>query len=210
MSFHDTQFPSTIVYGPSGGSRFKTRIVQNPGGYEQRNIDWVNPLGKWSVAHEMMTQSELDTIVAFFHARYGRAHTFRFKAWEDYKARMDDSESLPTIHTVTSSPNLPDTQLIKNYTSGGYTYVRNITLPVSGTVVLYADGAEIGDSNYSVDYTTGIVDWEAAYAPGVGVVITADYQFDVLARFDTDEIESSIDYYDRSSWTGIQVVEVRS
>jgi hypothetical protein len=54
--------------------------------YEQRNINWSSARGRWDVASGLKKQTQLDTLIAFFRARKGRAHGFRFKDWTDYKA----------------------------------------------------------------------------------------------------------------------------
>ncbi|MGE3713527.1 MAG: DUF2460 domain-containing protein, partial [Alphaproteobacteria bacterium] len=45
--------------------------------------------------------------------------------------------------------------------------------------------------------------------PANGVVITADFEFDVPVRFDTDRLAATLDTYGTYSWGDIPLVEVR-
>jgi len=97
-------------------------------------------------------------------------------------------------------------QLVKTYTFGAYTYPRTIKKPVTGSTVIYFDGAPQG-AGWSIDTTTGLVTFGAA--PGNGVVITADFEFDVPARFDTDQMQATIEDFNLYAWGAIPIVEVR-
>jgi uncharacterized protein (TIGR02217 family) len=46
-------------------------------------------------------------------------------------------------------------------------------------------------------------------APGNGVTVSADFEFDVPVRFDTDQMEITIETYDLARWAEIPVVEIR-
>ncbi|MCI5049600.1 MAG: DUF2460 domain-containing protein [Rickettsiales bacterium] len=198
MAFHDVQFPTDISYGSTGGPGFSTDIVINHGGYEQRNSNWAQARGRYNVAHGIKTQNQLNELVAFFRARKGRAHSFRFKDWTDYEANG--------VIIGTGDGSTVEFQLIKPYTSGATTISRTISLPVAGALSLYLDGS-ITPSGYSIDNSTGLITFDSA--PGSGVVITADYEFDLPARFDTDQLSARIENYGVRSWLDIPIIEVR-
>ena len=121
MSFHEVRFPDDIAYGATGGPEFATSVVATASGYEQRNINWSAARGRWDVASGLKKQTQLDTLIAFFRARKGRAYGFRFKDWTDFKATAQALGSgNGTIKTF---------QLIRTYSSGGNTDVRTITGP---------------------------------------------------------------------------------
>lgn len=198
MAFHNVQFPTDIAYGSSGGPNYSTDVVITQGGHEQRNANWAAARARYNVAHGVKTQAQLDALIAFFRARKGRAHSFRFKDWTDYKAAEQ------TIGTGTGS--LYDFQLVKRYVSGDTTEVRTITKPVVGTVSVYVNDV-LQTSGVSVNATTGMVTLTSA--PGSGVVVKADFQFDVPVRFDTDQLSATLDAYGVRSWQDIPLVEVR-
>lgn len=198
MAFDDVRFPTDIAYGSGGGPEYSTDIVETLGGYEQRNSNWSESRAHYNVAHGVKSEAQLEALIAFFRARKGRAKAFRFKDWTDYKATAQA--------IATGNGSATQFQLIKTYTSGAVTATRTITKPVSGTVKLYLAGVE-QLSGVSTDPLTGIVTFSAA--PGNGVAITADFEFDVPVRFETDRLSASLDEYGVSSWRDIPLVEVR-
>ncbi len=106
----------------------------------------------------------------------------------------------------TGNGSLTTFQLVKNYTSGAYSYSREIKKPVSGTVKIYLN-AVLQGSGYSVDYTTGVVTFTAA--PGAGVIVSSDFDFDVPVRFDTDTLSVRADGPGFFVWDSIPIVEIR-
>ena len=74
---------------------------------------------------------------------------------------------------------------------GGAIEVRTITKPVAGTVEVYRDG---------VVATSGVRehhDRVVTFTPRrrSDVIVTADFEFDVPVRFDTDQMEVTIETY---------------
>jgi uncharacterized protein (TIGR02217 family) len=197
MAFVEVQFPTDISYGSAGGPEYATDVVASASGYEQRNINWSEARARYNVAHGVKTKAQLDTLIAFFRARKGRAIGFRFKDWTDYQA----TETLGTGDGVRTQ-----FQLIKTYSSGAVSETRTIRKPVVGTVQVFKN-AVLQASGVSVDTTTGLVTF--ASAPTAGQVISASFQFDVPVRFDTDKLSSSLDAYGIHSWLDIPLVEVR-
>jgi len=198
MSFVETQFPSDISYGATGGAVFSTDIIETFGGFEQRNINWAQSRARYNVAHGVRTTGQMDVLIAFFRARRGKAIGFRFKDWSDYSVTGQLIGTGDAANQVF--------QLVKTYTSGSVTVSRDIKKPVSSTETIYLDGVPQG-SGYTLDTTTGIVNFTAA--PGNGVLVTADFEFDVPVRFDTDEMAISLDTNDISTWGAVPLIEVR-
>jgi len=62
-------------------------------------------------------------------------------------------------------------------------------------------------SGYTLNLTTGIVTFSAA--PGSGVAVSADYEFDVPVRFDTDKLAARADGPNIYVWDSIPIVETR-
>jgi uncharacterized protein (TIGR02217 family) len=59
----------------------------------------------------------------------------------------------------------------------------------------------------AANVTTGLITFTTA--PAVGVQITADFEFDVPARFDTDHMAVTIETYRLHRWQQIPIVELR-
>lgn len=198
MGFVEVQFPTDISYGSSGGPEYATDIVASQSGYEQRNVNWEQARARYNVAHGVKTKAQLDTLIAFFRARKGRAYGFRFKDWTDYQT---SAESLGTGNGAKTQ-----FQLVKWYVSGAVNEQRTISKPVSGTVQVYKN-AVLQTSGVSVDTTTGVVTFTVA--PANGVAVTASCQFDVPVRFDTDRLSAKLEAYGIHSWLDIPLIEVR-
>jgi uncharacterized protein (TIGR02217 family) len=168
-------------------------------GHEQRNVNWAEARGRWDVASGLKNQQQLDELIAFFRARKGRAYGFRFKDWTDYKAT---GQLLGTGDGVQAQ-----FQLVKRYPSGSVAEIRTVTKPVAGTVRIYKDAVE-QLSGWSVSVTTGLITF--ATPPAVGVEITADFEFDVPVRFDTDHMAVTIETFRLHRWQQIPIVELRT
>lgn len=197
-AFHEVQFPPKIAYGATGGPMFNTSITTTQGGFEQRNINWLKSLGRWDVSTGIKNKGDMDAVIAFFRARFGKAYGFRFKDWSDFQVVGQN------IGTGNGSQTA--FQLTKTYTSGSNSYIRDIKKPVSGTVTIYLNSI-LQSSGFTVDHTIGIVTFTVA--PGAGVVVSADYDFDVPVRFDTDALAVRIDGPAQYLWDSIPIVETR-
>jgi len=197
-AFDEIQFPTDISYGSVGGPEFSTEIVTLGSGYEQRNQNWAHPRERWEVAYGVNTEAKLAALVTFFMARKGMAVGFRFKNHGDYQA---------TGEVIGTGDGSTDAfQLVKNYTSGTGTLARNITKPVNGSETIYLAGVPQA-SGYDLDLTTGIVTFDTP--PGNGVAITADFDFDIAARFDTDHLPVQFVTYEARA-ASVPIVEIRT
>lgn len=192
MSFVEVQFPSDISYGATGGPTFLTDVVTTVSGHEQRNSKWSQSRAKYNVASGIKTEAQWQALIAFFRARRGKAVGFRFKDWGDYTA----------VNQPLLSLGGNDYQLVKQYVSGAVVSERVITKPVVGTVKLYRNSI-LQASGWSIDTATGII------TTSLTGTLTADFEFDVPVRFDTDELALSLDSFDAGSWNNISLIEVR-
>ena len=150
------------------------------------------------MASGLKNQQQLDELIAFFRARKGRAYGFRFKDWTDFKAT---GQLLGTGDGVQTQ-----FQVVSRYPSGSVVEVRTVRKPVAGTVRIYKDGVE-QLSGWSVNVTTGLITFSTA--PAADVEITADFEFDVPVRFDTDHMAVTIETFRLHRWQQIPIVELR-
>ena len=207
MAFHEVRFPDNISRGARGGPERRTQIVELASGDEERNASWANSRRRYDVAYGIRRADDLAAVVAFFEARNGRLHGFRFKDWGDHKSCLPSGTSVPTDQLIGTGDGATTTfQLVKRYASGSQTWVRKITKPVAGTVRVALDGAE-QLSGWTVDTTTGVLTFDTA--PAAGVAITAGFAFDVPVRFDTDVLDVTLDLERLGSITSIPLLEIR-
>lgn len=199
MAFIETRFPTDIAYGSSGGPEYSTDVVIMQSGYEQRNSNWSQARIRYNVAPGVKTQNQLDTLIAFFRARKGRADGFRFKDWTDFKVTGQMIGTGNGSNTVF--------QLVKTYVNSAITETRTITKPVSATVKIYLGGVLQNDSVYTANTTSGQITFLSA--PANGALITADFEFDIPARFDTDRLSATLENYGANSLDDIPIIEIR-
>ena len=207
MAFHEVRFPDDISRGARGGPERRTQIVELASGDEERNASWANSRRRYDVAYGIRRADDLAAVVAFFEARNGRLHGFRFKDWGDHKSCLPSGTPGPTDQMIgTGDGNTTQFQLVKRYSSGAQSWTRGITKPVAGTVTIALNGTPQA-SGWLVNATTGLVTF--ATPPGVGIAITAGFAFDVPVRFDSDALDVTLDLERLGSITSIPLVEIR-
>ncbi|ODT57907.1 MULTISPECIES: DUF2460 domain-containing protein [Paracoccus] len=207
MAFHEVRFPDNISRGARGGPERRTQIVELASGDEERNASWANSRRRYDVAYGIRRADDLAVVIAFFEARNGRLHGFRYKDWADYKSALP-SQAITAIDQQigTGTGSQQTFQLGKRYTSGAQTWVRTIAKPVAGTVCV-ALGMVEQMSGWTLDTTTGVVTFTTA--PAGGVIVRAGFEFDVPVRFDSDTLDVTLDFERLGSITSIPLLEVR-
>lgn len=206
MTFYETQFPTGISYDVKGGPMRVTDIVTLRSGFEEVNSIWQNSRRKWDAAYGLKDHNDLHTVLSFWEAMGGRRHQFRWKDWADYKSAGPLSATTKDDQNIgTGDGSTVAFQLIKTYVTGAASYIRTIKKPVSGTVKIALDGVNQA-SGWSVDTTSGIVTFSSA--PGAGVAVTAGFEFDVPVRFNSDELSTSLEFY-QAGTSSIDIIEVK-
>lgn len=208
MAFHEILFPVDIALNSEGGPGRKTEIVALASGHEQRNSPWAGSRRSFNAGYGVKSVEDIEAVVAFFEARHGRLHGFRFRDPFDYKScsitktPQADDQLIATADGV-----MADFQLVKRYDSGGASYVRAITKPVSTSVVIAVDGLMLQSGvDFTVNDTSGMVSF--TIAPTAGVVITAGFLFDTPVRFDTDDLRVNLAAFKAGDIPSIALLEV--
>jgi len=209
MAFHEVRFPANLSFGSVGGPERRTEIVTLASGYEERNTPWADSRRRYDAGIGLRSLDDVAALVAFFEARSGQLHGFRWKDWADYRSCLPSAEVgfedqlIGTGDGVTS-----DFQLSKLYASGDGAWRRQITKPVAGSVLVGVQGDRLVETvHYTLDTATGIVSFATPPAPGARV--TAGFEFDVPVRFDTDRIQVSVASFQAGDMPQVPVVEVR-
>ncbi len=209
MQFHDVRFPASLSFGSSGGPERRTDVVTLANGFEERNTPWEHSRRRYDAGLSLRSMDDIDKVLAFFEARRGRMHGFRWKDWSDFKTGVPSREVSYEDEVIAQGDEETKTyQLVKVYRSGEQTYARPITKPVAGTVRVGIAGIEQFEGvHYEVDTSTGIITFE--HAPNEGMDVTAGFEFDVPVRFDTDQIVSSASTFQAGEVPAVPVVELR-
>lgn len=209
MSFHEIRFPANLSFGSVGGPERRTEVVTLANGFEERNSPWEHSRRRYDAGIGMRSLDDVETLIAFFEARRGQLHAFRWKDWSDYKSGLPSADPAFTDQILGwGDGTTTEFQLIKAYRSGTNTYARPIQKPVEGTVKLGLKGdPQIEGAQFSVNLATGQISFVTA--PEDGAEITAGYEFDVPVRFDTDRIHTSVASFQAGEAPNVPVVEVR-
>jgi uncharacterized protein (TIGR02217 family) len=173
-------------------ARFATRIQRAVNGRELRALDQPNPIWSWTLTYPLLRDKwdtrgpmgfgggigtgydELRTLAGFFLRQQGAFQSFLF----------DD----PTDHAVTAEflgtgdSSATAYQLVRNM--GGF--AEPITAP-NLVSAIYFDGVLQSAGGYSVDDTTGLVNFTTP--PPAGQAVTADFTYCFRVRFSDDTAE---------------------
>ncbi|MDX1740617.1 MAG: DUF2460 domain-containing protein [Rhodothermales bacterium] len=215
MAFIETpRFSERALLGATFGPSWSTDVQVYGNGTELRNANWQYPL----LRAELPFTDDIDTIediLQQFHAAQGRLNGFRVKDPSDYKS-CDLASSVAATDQLlgTGDGTTVEFQLRKRYTFGSTIIYRNITKPVSGSVVVNvieagspSTGYDPGD--WSVDTTTGVITFGSP-PPASGTEIYAGFEFDVPMRFDIDFLPLQFISPEVIQISNIPLVELRA
>lgn len=209
MAFHEIRFPANLSFGSVGGPERRTEIVTLANGFEERNTPWVHSRRRYDAGVGLRSLNDVETLIAFFEARTGQLHGFRWKDWSDYKSCLPSGTPTAEDQLIGTGDGVTtEFQLQKTYLSGLQHYTRPIRKPVLGTVVVAVAGdAKIEGLEFSVNPESGQIAFNLA--PDLGTRVTAGFEFDVPVRFDTDRIQTSVASFQAGDIPSVPVVEIR-
>lgn len=211
-SFHDVRFPVAVSFGATGGPERVNEIVALTSGRERRNARFSQSRRHYDAGTGVRSLGDLHEVLAFFEARRGSLHAFRFRDPFDAKScRPDEVVSAADQMLGTGDGARARFALVKRYGEGEDAYERLIARPVVGTLRVAVAGVEkASPADWSFDAATGEVVFAPGSVPGVGAAVTAGYEFDVPVRFDTERIAVSLTAFKAGQIPSIPLVEVRS
>lgn len=205
-AFHDVLFPLELGFGAAGGPAFATQVAVTASGFEQRNAAWADARLHYDAGLGVRSEADLAALVAFFRARRGQAHGFRFRDPFDHSSRDDGAAETAHDQPIgTGDGTATRFALTKTYGDPGEAQVRRITRPVPGSVRVAVAGVE-RSSGWTLA-PGGAIDFAAA--PPAGAAVTAGYRFDVPVRFADDRIEVSLAGYRTGELPSVPLIEVR-
>jgi uncharacterized protein (TIGR02217 family) len=209
MAFHEIRFPTNLSFGSVGGPERRTDVVTLTNGFEERNTPWANSRRRYEAGAGLRTLDDIEALIAFFEARRGRMYGFRWKDWADYKSCVPSLRPTAIDQVIGTGDGVKTVfPLSKTYRSGEQTYIRRISKPVAGTVLIsVARDPKIEGQEFWLDTERGEVTFDVP--PDLGVSVYAGFEFDVPVRFDTDSIMTSIASFQAGEVPDVPVVEVR-
>ena len=210
MAFHEVRFPAGLSFGSLGGPERRTEIVTLTNGFEERNSPWAHSRRRYDAGLGLRSLDDLAALIAFFEARGGQLHGFRWKDWADFKSCAAAREPGPEDQLLGRGDGQGRVfQLVRSYVSGGHAYHRPVRKPVAGTVRVALAGKAIAEgAGWTLDPATGEIVFDDPVPEGVEV--SAGFEFDVPVRFDVDRIQVSVASFRAGEVPSVPVVEVRA
>lgn len=208
-SFHEVLFPVAVSFGATGGPERRNEIISLTSGREKRNSRFANSRRHYDAGTGLRSLDDLQEVIAFFEARRGSLHAFRFRDPFEMKSCAPASVPAATDQIIGVGDGAASRfALVKVYGSGTDAYRRSIRKPVAATLRVAVAGLERSDADFSFDDATGEVVFTEAARPGAGQQVTAGFQFDVPVRFDTERIAISLKAFKAGQIPSIALVEV--
>ncbi len=197
-SFHEISFPLSLAFGASGGPVRQTEIVTLANGCEHRNTSQLGSRRRYDAGVGVRSVEDMQTLLAFFEARFGQLYGFRFLDPFDHEADTA-GEFLGTGDGHTKL-----FRLQKSYGDQEGHYARIISKPIAETVEIYIDGQR--ENTLSLDATTGWI--TLGTAPSTGAIITARFNFEVPVRFDTPNLSARLEDFGAGSALSVPLIEI--
>lgn len=207
-AFHDVRFPLGVSFGATSGAEWRNEIVTLTSGMEKRNARWAHSRRHFDAGTGLRSLDDLRSVLAFFEARRGSLHSFRFRDPFDFSSASGSSAPSFTDQVIGTGDGTTATfQLVKHYEA----YSRPITRVVVDSVQIGVDGVKLDEGEaFTIGHATGIVSFTPDYVPAYGAQVTAGFLFDVPVRFDTDRLTASIASFQAGEIPSIPIIEVKA
>ena len=207
-AFHEARLPARLAFGCTGGVERRTQVTTLGSGFERRSSPWAQGRRRYLIGTATRPLDDAAELVAFFEARRGRLHGFRFRDPADCKSCAPSATPAVGDQVIGTGDGLRKAfALAKTYGSGETAVVRPIAKPVAGTVKVAVAGVALAPAAFAVDAATGLVTLVAA--PAAGAAVTAGFEFDTPVRFDSDRIDVTLESFNAARLGAVALVEVR-
>jgi uncharacterized protein (TIGR02217 family) len=208
MAFDNVRLPTAISRGATGGPERRTDVVTTASGREERNSRWAHSRRRYNIGYGVKSIQDLQEVIHFFEGRRGKLHAFRFKDHTDFKSSAANATPSATDQVLgTGTGAQAAFQLVKHYGAPSRDYVRNISAPVVGSVLIAVNA--VTTTSFTLNAQTGLITFNAGSIPANGAVVTAGFEFDVPVRFDADEITVNLSHFEAGEIPEIPLIEVR-
>lgn len=209
-SFHDEVFPLSVSFGATGGPERRNEIVSLTSGREKRNLRFSQSRHHYDAGTGVKSLDDLHDVLAFFEARRGSLHAFRFRDPFDMKScRPGDLPTMLDQSLGQGDGARARFALVKAYGAGLDAYKRLIAKPVLASLRVAVAGIERIAPAFSFDAATGDVVFAAGSIPAAGAAVTAGFEFHVPVRFDIERLSLSLTAFKAGQIPSIPLVEVQ-
>jgi uncharacterized protein (TIGR02217 family) len=198
--FHDVNFPSRLKFNVSGGPEMRVDVTRLSSGHERRNKRWSAPLRRYLISVGQRPLDEIQVLTAFFEARSGPLHGFRFRdPFEHSTAVLNQNVSANDVEIGIGNGVTTDMNLILG--NG-----RQVTHPIEESLRVAINGLEIS-TGFSFDQSSQKLIFDQA--PASGETISAGFQFDVPVRFENEQLVATRTVNNAGEVSDITLLELR-
>ncbi len=182
------------------------RFIESVSGREQRSTQWADARLHFDAGPGVRSEADVAALIGFFRARRGAARGFRFRDPFDFASGAFGTSPQPDDQIIGLGDGATSSfRLRKAYGESGEAQLRFITRPVTGSIRIALDGVEQASGWAHVGL--GEIAFDAA--PGLGVLVTAGFLFDVPVRFAQDRLDIDRETFAAGLVPSVPLVEIR-
>lgn len=179
-AFHDVALTVRQPFGVQVATQRRIDVVALASGHETRNARTADALRRYTIPIGTRPIAEVRAILAFFEARGGPLHAFRFR--DPVEPSTATGGGAPSALDASVGVGDGATAVFQLRTASG----RTVRRPQAQTVLVALDGVAVDPADYTVGQSTGLVTF--ATPPGSGMLVTAGCLFDVPVRFENQSL----------------------
>lgn len=203
-AFHEVRLPARLAFGSTCGIERRTEVVTLASGFERRSTPWAHGRRRYLIGAGLRSLDDAAALAAFFEARRGRLHGFRFLDPTDHRSCAPGAEPDPLDQTLGVGDGArTEFQLTKAYGD----LVRPIAKPEAGSVRVAVDGVELTAGAFDVEVASGEV--TLAEPPATGAIVSAGFRFDTPVRFDADRLDFTLETFAAGRMAAAPLIEIR-
>ena len=181
--FHDVRFPLDVSLGARGGPTRKTTVLPLASGAEHRNSPHRHSRRRFDAGVGVKSLADIQLLLAFWEARGGQLHSFRFRDPVDHTATVE----------VVGDGERTRYPCVKTYGDGEGSYTR----PLHFAAVVSPSGVRAEDGELVFDTP-----------PAPGLPVSVEVVFDTCVRFDSDRLDIGLDDISAGSVPSLPLIEV--
>lgn len=211
MAHLDVEFPRDIAQGAQALLERRDEVVTLASGHEETNQRWLHARRSWAAGLGIRSGDDLARVVAIFEEARGRANSFRFRDWLDWRSAPSPAAISPTDQPLgTLIPGATDYQVaigdgitaafqvVKRY-GAVLPYLRPIALPRPTSLRVGVNGTEVA-GGWTLSAIGGLITFDTP--PPIGAALTAGFTFDVPVRFSDSTLSVEWAYFNEAGGSG--------
>ena len=206
--FLEEQAAINIDFGSSFGQSYAVLNTQTSSGDSYGILQNPFPVLRYDLGYTNRDQSyTMEQVIDLYHRSGGTFGGFRLKDWADFSTNNYADTPTAVDQICIATENAGEYQMVRWYgTQGDLTQPRRlIKKPVDGSGLVAVD--TVIATEYVIDYTTGLIQFNAGFEPLPSEVVTCGCLFDIPVRFEANLTGANLNTWDTLS-ASLNVVEL--